>query len=132
MSALSPGGPAFLSGFAMKSLRQDQRQTPVAAEKQRRVTHLHALPVAGDGFDSMRLISETAIDCGYNIQRPAARSNEMENQVCRRDEPPLLSTRPKRKWICLVDEVGRRAERCHDRAVATGLTTMLRNDALAS
>jgi hypothetical protein len=58
MSALSPGGPAFLSGFAMKSLRQDQRQTPVAAEKQRRVTHLHALPVAGDGFDKMRLISE--------------------------------------------------------------------------
>jgi hypothetical protein len=42
----------------MKSLGQDQRQTPVAAEKQRCVTHLHAVPVAGDGFDSMRLISE--------------------------------------------------------------------------
>jgi hypothetical protein len=58
MSALSPGGPALLSGFAMKILGQDQRQTPVAAEKQRRVAHLHAIPVAGDGLDSMRLISE--------------------------------------------------------------------------
>jgi len=58
MSALSPGGPALLSGFAMTIRGQDQRQTPVAAQKQRRATRLRAIPIAGDWLDRMRLISD--------------------------------------------------------------------------
>jgi hypothetical protein len=86
----------------MKSLGQDQRQTPVAAEKQRRVTQLRAIPIAGGWLDGMRLMSEWAIHCGCNIHRRAGRSNEMESQICRPDEAPLLFTPPKRKRNCLV------------------------------
>jgi hypothetical protein len=49
------GAPVW---FCDEILGQDQRQTPVAAEKQRRVTHLRAIPISGGWFDRMRLISE--------------------------------------------------------------------------
>jgi hypothetical protein len=41
MSALSPDDPVFPSGFVMRIFfeQEDQEQAPVAAEKQRRVTH---------------------------------------------------------------------------------------------
>jgi len=41
MSAISPGDPVFLSSLVMSICfeQEDQRQAPVAAEKQRSVTH---------------------------------------------------------------------------------------------
>jgi hypothetical protein len=41
MSALSPDEPVFLSGLVMTMCleQEDQRQAPVAAEKQRSVMH---------------------------------------------------------------------------------------------
>jgi hypothetical protein len=41
MSALSPDNPVFLSDLMMSIClkQEDQRQAPVAAEKQRSVTH---------------------------------------------------------------------------------------------
>jgi hypothetical protein len=59
--------------FAMKVLGQDQRQTPVAAEKQRRVTHLHAVPIAGDGLGSMRLFSKRQLAASRSRSRAPRR-----------------------------------------------------------
>ena len=59
MSALSPDHPVFLSGLMMTICveQEDQRQAPVAVEKQRSVTHWQACPDAGVRSDRMRKLS---------------------------------------------------------------------------
>jgi hypothetical protein len=59
MSALSPDDPVFLSGLLMTICveQEGQRQTPVAVEKQRSVTHRQACPDAGVRLDRIRQLS---------------------------------------------------------------------------
>jgi hypothetical protein len=59
MSALSPDDPVFLSGLVTSICfeQEDQRQAPVAAEKQRSATHRQAYPDAGVRSDRMRQLS---------------------------------------------------------------------------
>jgi hypothetical protein len=77
---------------------QDPRQTPVAAEKQRRATHLRAFPFAGDWLDRMRLFSERRFTA-----------------VAISDDPPIESMKWKIKFaaatsrhICPHDRKGNR------------------------
>jgi hypothetical protein len=66
MNAHSPNA-ALLSGFAISARLQcvtsggDQRQAPVAAEKQRRVMRLRISPVTCSPFDLMRQLSKTTL-----------------------------------------------------------------------
>jgi hypothetical protein len=68
----------------------DQRQAPVAAEKQRRAMRLRTSPVAGARAILMRMILGRTSLCPINIQRSPETVNETPVHICRRDAPALL------------------------------------------
>lgn len=98
MSALSPDDPVFLPGLMTTICfeQEDQRQAPVAAEKQRSVTHWCAYPDAGVRSDRMRQLLSGAIPCADSID-DGDHVNEMAIQCCRRDASTVLCARRKRK-----------------------------------
>ena len=76
--------------------QEDQRQAPVAAEKQRSATHRCVFPDAGVRSDRMQQLLSGAIPCDDSIDG-GDQVNEMAIQCCRRDASAVLCVLPKRK-----------------------------------
>jgi len=76
--------------------QEDQRQAPVAAEKQRSVTHWCPFPDAGVRSDRMQQLLSGAIPCADSIE-DGDHVNEMAIQRCRCDASAVLWVRQKRK-----------------------------------
>ena len=76
--------------------QEDQRQAPVAAEKQRSATHRCVFPDAGVRSDRMRQLLSGAIPCDDSIE-DGDQVNEMAIQCCRRDASAVLCVLPKTK-----------------------------------
>jgi hypothetical protein len=76
--------------------QEDQRQAPVAAEKQRNATHRCVFPGAGVRSDRMLQLLSGAIPCADSIA-DGDQVNEMAIQCCRRDASAVLCVLSKRK-----------------------------------
>ena len=97
MRARSPDDPVLLSDLVIRIARkEDQRQAPVAAEKQRSATHRCVFPDAGLRSDRMQQLLSGAIPYPDSIE-DCDQVNEMAIQCCRRDASAVLCVLPKTK-----------------------------------
>jgi hypothetical protein len=93
MTDRSPEIGAPVAGFVTWiGSGEDQQQTPVAAEKQRRVMRLRISPVIWPSFDLMRAAFVTRHFLPANIRRSRGLVNEMAIHIWRGGAPavPLM------------------------------------------